>query len=137
MKAKFTGIADITNDEFQGHYSLIDTDQQVNSASGQQVKGETIEQSITPIHVMPTPQAQELTDPYDRPHWLMQIFQQRNTYDPNVYTECRLTPLDYPPQRFVGGHQLMNQQNETVQMTFTSHLMIFPSHSNHRILTLY
>ena len=92
----------------------LDTDQQINSASSQQVKGETIEQSITPIHVMLIPQAQELTDPNDRPHCPMQIFQQRNTHDPNVYTECRLSPSDYPPQRSVGDHQLMNQQNDTV-----------------------
>ena len=35
MKANFTGIADITNGEFHGHYSPIDTDQQINSASAQ------------------------------------------------------------------------------------------------------
>ena len=33
-KAKFTGIVDIVNGEFQGHYSPIDTDQQINPASG-------------------------------------------------------------------------------------------------------
>ena len=62
-KARFTGIANITNGEFQGHYAPLDNDQQINSASGQQVKGETIVQSITSIHVMPTPQAQELNGP--------------------------------------------------------------------------
>ena len=74
-----------------------------------------MEQSITPIRVMPTPQTQGLTDPNDGPCCLMQIFQQRNTHDPNMYTECRLTPSDYPPQRSVGDHQLVNQQNDTVQ----------------------
>ena len=62
---------------------------------------------------MPTPQAQELTDPNERQHCLMQILQHRNTHEPNVYTECRFTPLDHPPQRSVGDHQLMNQQNYT------------------------
>ena len=114
MKAKFTGIADIMNDEFQGQYPPIDTVQQINSASSQQVKGEIIEQSITPIHVMLTPHAQELTGSNDRPHCLMQIFQQRNTHDRNVYTECRLTPSDHQPLRSVHDHQLMNQQNDTV-----------------------
>ena len=76
MKAKFTGIADKMNSEFQGHYSPIDTNQQINSTSGQQVKGEIIEQSIIPIHVMPTPQAQELTGPNEGPHCPIQIFQQ-------------------------------------------------------------
>ena len=33
-KARFTGIADITNGEFQGHYVALDTDQQINSANG-------------------------------------------------------------------------------------------------------
>ena len=62
-KARFTGIANIINGDFQGHYAPLDNDQQINSASSQQVKGETIVQSITPIHVMPTPQGQELTAP--------------------------------------------------------------------------
>ena len=115
MKAKFTGITDIANGEFLGQYSPIDTVQQINSASGQQVKGEIIEQNIPPIHVMPTSQAQELTDPNDRPCYPMQVFQQRNIHDPNMYTECRLTPLDNPPQRSVGDHQLVNQQSDTVQ----------------------
>ena len=74
-----------------------------------------MEQTITPVNVVLTPQAKELTDPNDRPHCLMQIFQQRNTHNPNTYTKCRLSPLDYPPQRFVGDHQLMNQQNDAVQ----------------------
>ena len=65
MKAKFTGIADIVNSKFQGQYLPINTVQQINTANGQQVKGEIIEQSITPIHVMPTPQAQELMDSND------------------------------------------------------------------------
>ena len=78
------------------------------------MKGEIIEQSITSIHVMMTPQAQELADPSDELHCLMQIFQQRNIHDPNVYKECRLTPLDHPSQRSVGYHQLMNNQSDTV-----------------------
>ena len=56
-----------------------------------------MEQSITPIHVMTTPQAQELTDLNDGPHCPMQIFQQRNTHNPNMYSGCRLSPLEYPP----------------------------------------
>ena len=56
-KARFTGIADIINIEFQGHYTSLDTDQWINSANDQQVKGEAIVQSITPLHMMPTPQA--------------------------------------------------------------------------------
>ena len=59
MKAKFTGIVDLTNSEFQGQYLPIDTDQQIHSASSQQVK-DIIEQSITAIHAMLNPQAQEL-----------------------------------------------------------------------------
>ena len=114
MKTKFTGIADIVNANFHGQYSPIDTVQQTNSASGHQVKGEIIEQSITSIHVMLTPQAQELTDPNNRPCCPTQIFQQRNIHDSNVYTECRLIPLDHPPQRSIGDHQLMNQQSDTV-----------------------
>ena len=35
-KARFTGIANITNGEFQGHYALLGTDQQINSANSQQ-----------------------------------------------------------------------------------------------------
>ena len=135
VKTEFKGIADITNGNFQGQYSPIDTVQQINSASGQQVKGEIIEQSIIPIHVMPTPQAPELTHPNDGPHCLTQIFQQRNTHDPNMYTKCRLTPLDHPPQRFVGDHQLMNQQNDTFQINCISHLTILLPHFNHRIKT--
>ena len=92
-KAKFTGIADIVNGEFQGHYSPVDTVQQINSANGQQVKGEIIEQSITPIHVMPTPQAQELTDANDEPHCLMQIFQQRN-----IMIQTCIQSVDIPLQ---------------------------------------
>ena len=76
IKAKFTGIADIANSEFQGQYTPIDTVQQINTANGQQVK-EIIEQSITPIHVMPTPQAQKLTDSNDRLYCPTQIFQQK------------------------------------------------------------
>ena len=56
MKAKFTGIADIADSEFRCQYSPIDIVQQINFAGGQQVKGEIIEQSFTPIHVMLTPQ---------------------------------------------------------------------------------
>ena len=41
-KAKLTGIADITNSEFQGHYSSLDTGQQINSTNGKQVKAEAI-----------------------------------------------------------------------------------------------
>ena len=77
------------------------------------MKGEIIEQHITPIHVMLTPQAQQLIDPNDRPCCIMQIFQQRNNHNPNVYTECRLTHLDHPPQRSVGDHQLMHHQSDT------------------------
>ena len=98
MKAKFTGIADVANSEFRGQYSPIDTVQQINSANAQQVKGEIIEQSIIPIHVMLTPQAQDLMDTNDRPHCPTQIFQQRNNHDPNVYTECRLTHSDPHPR---------------------------------------
>ena len=47
----------MVNCEFQGHYAPLDTDQQTKSSYGQQVKGEAIVQSITPIHLMPTPQA--------------------------------------------------------------------------------
>ena len=75
MKAKLTGIADITNGEFRGQYSPIDTVQQTNTANGQHMKGEIIEQRIGPIHVMPTPQTQELMDTNDGPHCLMQTFQ--------------------------------------------------------------
>ena len=64
---------------------------------------------------MPTPQAQEFTDPNDGPCCPMQIFQQRNIHNPDVYTECRLTPLDHPPQRSVGDYQLMNHQSDTEQ----------------------
>ena len=32
-----------------------------------------------------------------------------------MYTKCRFTPLDHPPQRSVGDHQLMNHQSDTVQ----------------------
>ena len=46
MKAKFTGIADMADGEFQGQYSPIDTVRQINTANGQQVKEEIIEQSI-------------------------------------------------------------------------------------------
>ena len=62
-KATFTGIANTTNGEFQHHYAPLDNDQQINSESHQQVKGEAIVQSITTTHVMPTPQAQVLTAP--------------------------------------------------------------------------
>ena len=79
------------------------------------VKGEIIEQSITPIHMMLTPKTQEMTDPNDRPCCPMHIFQQRNIHNPNVYTDCRFTPSDHPPQRIVGDHQLMNHQSDTVQ----------------------
>ena len=75
MKAKFTGIADMANAEFRGQYSPIDTDQQINTASGQQTKGEIVELSITPIHVMPTPQAQKVTESNDRLCCLTQAFQ--------------------------------------------------------------
>ena len=92
----------------------LDIDQQINSAKSQQVKGEAKVQSITPIHVMLTPQAWELTDPNDGTHYLTQIFQQTNTHNPNVYSQSRLYPLDYPPQRSLGGHQLINQQNGTI-----------------------
>ena len=89
-KARITGIADMVNGEFQGHYAPLDTDQQINSAKGQQVKGETKVQSITPIHVRPTLQARELTDPNYGPHYLTQIFQQVNTHNPNAYSDSRL-----------------------------------------------
>ena len=79
MKAKVTGIADITNSEFWGQYSPIDIVQQISTANGQQVKGEIIEQSITPIHVMPTPQTQELTESSDGPYCPMQIFHKKST----------------------------------------------------------
>ena len=103
-KARFTHVANITNGEFQSQYAPLDNDHQINSASGLQVKGETIVQSITPIHVMPTPQSQELTAPNDGPC----------THNPNAYPECRLSPLDYPPQTSIGDHQIINQQNYTV-----------------------
>ena len=32
-----------------------------------------------------------------------------------MYAECRFTPLDHPPQRSIGDHQLMNHQSDTVQ----------------------
>ena len=96
-KARFTDIANIINGEFQGHYTPLDNDQQINSANNQQAKGETIVQDITPIHVMPTPQTQELTAPSDGSH----------THNPNVYPECRSFPLDYPPQRSVGDNQVI------------------------------
>ena len=114
MQAKFKGIADIVNSEFPGQYLPIDTVQQINTANGQQVKGEIIEQSITPIYMMPTPQTQELMDSNNGPHYLMQAFQQRNIHDPNVYTECRFTSSDHPPQRTIGDHQLLNHQSDTV-----------------------
>ena len=78
------------------------------------MKGEAIVQSIRLIHVMPTPQAQELTAPNGGPYYPTQVFQQTNTHDPNMYPECRLSPLDYPSQRSVGYHQIINQQNHTV-----------------------
>ena len=96
MKAKFTGIADIVTSGFQGQYSPVNTVQQINAANGQQII-EITEQSITPIHMMSTPQAQELTDSNDRPCCPMQTFQQRNIHNSNMYTECRFTPLDHPP----------------------------------------
>ena len=77
------------------------------------MNGEIIQQSITPIHVMWTPETQELTDPNDRPHCPMPIFKQRNIHDPNMDTECRLTPSDHPPQRSVGDHELMHHQSDT------------------------
>ena len=43
MKAKFTGKADMANDEFRAHYLPIDTVQQINTANGQQVKGEIMD----------------------------------------------------------------------------------------------
>ena len=66
---------------------------------------------------MPTPQAQELMDSNDRPQCPMQTFQQRNIHNSSMYTECRFTHLDHPPQRTVGDHQLMNlnHQSDTVQ----------------------
>ena len=97
-KARFTGIVNVTNSEFQGHSVPLDNDQQINSASSEQVKGEATQQSITPFHVMPTFQAQELTAPNDGPH----------THNPNVYPECRLSPSYYPPQRSIGDHQIIN-----------------------------
>ena len=84
MKAKFTSIADIANGEFQGQYSPIDTVQQINTANRQQVKGGIIEQSVTPIHMMPTPQAQKLTDSNDIPCCPIQTFQQRNIHNSNM-----------------------------------------------------
>ena len=118
MNAKFTGIADIANSEFQGKYSPIDTVQQINATNGQKVK-EVIEQSIAPINVIPTLQTQELTGPNDGPHCPTQIFQrqQRNIHNPNMYT-----PLDHSPHRTIGYHQLLNHQNDTVQNE-----MYFPS----------
>ena len=41
-KARFTGIPDKVNGEFQGHYAPLDTGQQINSPNGQQVKGNAI-----------------------------------------------------------------------------------------------
>ena len=89
---------------FQGHCAPLDNDQQINSANAQQAKEETIVQSITPIHVMPSPQAQELIAPSDG----------SCTHNPNVYPEYGLSPLDYPPQRSVGDHQIINHQIDTV-----------------------
>ena len=56
---------------------------------------------MKPIHVIPTPQTQELTDPNDGPHCLTQIcqHQQRNIHDPNIYT-----PLDHPHHKIIGDH---------------------------------
>ena len=101
MKAKFKGIADIANVELQGQYSPIDTVQQITTTNGQQVKGEVIEQSIKPIYVIPTLQTHEMTGLNDGPHCLTQIFQhqQRNIYDPNMYT-----PMDHPPHRIICDH---------------------------------
>ena len=64
---------------------------------------------------MPTPQDQELTDLNDGPSYLTQSFQQTNTHNPNTYPECRLSPPDYPLQRSAGDHQIIDQQNDTVQ----------------------
>ena len=64
---------------------------------------------------MPTPQAQEITVSNDEPHYLTQTSQQTNMHNPNTYSECRLSPSDYPSHRSVGDHQLINQQNGTVQ----------------------
>ena len=58
---------------------------------------------------MPTTQAQELTAPNDGTHQSTQVFQQTNTRNPNAYSENRFSLLDYPPQRFVNDHQLVNQ----------------------------
>ena len=115
MKAKFTGIADIANGEFQGQYSPINTVQQINTANGQQVKGEIIEQSITTIHVISTPQTQDLMDSNDGPHYQTQALQQRNIHNRNAYTECTFTPLDHPPLRTIGDHQLLNHQSDIMQ----------------------
>ena len=41
-KARFTGVADMVNGEYQDHYAPLDTDQQINSPNGQGVKGEAI-----------------------------------------------------------------------------------------------
>ena len=101
MKAKFTGIADRVNGDFRGQFLPRDTAQQINTANGKQLKGEIIEQSITAFHLMLTPQTQELMDSNDRPCCPMQIFQQRNINNPNMYTECRFTILDHPPQRTI------------------------------------
>ena len=60
-KTRFKGVADIIHGEFQGHYVPFNTDHQGNFANSQLVKGKAIVQNITPIHVIPTPQAQELT----------------------------------------------------------------------------
>ena len=87
---------------FQGHYAPLDNDQQINSASSQQAKEETILQCITLIYVMPT---QEFMAPNDGPH----------THNPDVYSECRPSPLDYPPQRSIVDRQITKQQNDTVQ----------------------
>ena len=103
-KARFMGIANITNGEFQGHYAPLDNDQQMYSASSQQAKGETIVQSIMPIHVMPTPQAKVLMPPMT---------------DHVLITQMCTQSVDLPlwithPQRSIGDHQIINQQNDTV-----------------------
>ena len=67
-------------------------------------------QNITPIHVMPTPQVQELTAPNDGTCYPTQIIQQTNAYNPNAYSVNRFSPSDYQPQRSVNHHQLTNQK---------------------------
>ena len=55
-----------------------------------------------------------------------------------MYTECRFTLLDQPPQTTIGDYQLMNQQSDTVQSDMclppNNISTLFQSHNQNAIL---